>query len=270
MGYEFDVRVSNRVPKGNIYVSESISYACKNYSCKNNNLTIDVSNLYYNDSVNLKISNVYTEKNVKGLLGITKNDSGYGSMYINQEDYDKLFNKDSYQASVIANHVNNVDSVSDELEEIGYDTLQIRNTLENAGGEALKVYRIFKLVVIIILIVTLFFISYFVIKLILKSRNVYFSTLRILGANFSHLKRILDIELLTNASLAYIIYIGLVMLVKYGIINFSMINNMIEYLNIGDYILVYIILIIMSYLISTRFSSKIFKKSAMKSYREEV
>ena len=43
-----------------------------------------------------------------------------------------------------------------------------------------------------------------VIKLILKSRNVYYSTLRILGANYRHIKRILDIELFVNSSLAYI------------------------------------------------------------------
>ena len=43
-----------------------------------------------------------------------------------------------------------------------------------------------------------------------------------------------------------------------------------EYLKIRDYILVYIILILMSYLISTRYAVKIFKKSAMKSVREEV
>ena len=43
-----------------------------------------------------------------------------------------------------------------------------------------------------------------------------------------------------------------------------------EYLHLGDYVLMYIILIVMSYLISTRYASKMFKTSAMSSYREEV
>ncbi len=127
-----------------------------------------------------------------------------------------------------------------------------------------------KVVVLIFLVITLFFISYFVIKLILKSRNIYFSTLRILGANFGHIKRILDIELFINASLAYMTYIVLTILVKNNIISIKSINNILGYLSIRDYILMYIILVVMSYLISTRFASKIFKKSAMKSYREEV
>ena len=270
MGDSHDIRVSPRVPKGRAYVSEGISFECYDYNCKNKKLSIIVDNLYYSDKVDLTISEVYNEKNIESLLWINKSDNRFGSIFINPEDYNRLFNKDSYQASVIADNVDNVDAVSDELEQLGYSTLQIRKTLDNAAGDALKVLKIMKLVVIIVLVITLFFISYFVIKLILKSRNVYFSTLRILGANFRHLKRILDIELFTNASLAYITYIGLILLTKYKVINVKMINNIIGYLKIQDYILMYIILVVMSYLISTRFASKIFKQSAMKSYREEV
>ena len=269
-GSNFDIKVSNKVPKGYAYVSDSISYTCKDYNCKNKDLSILVNNLYYNDKINLKISNVYTEKNVKNLLGISKDDNGYGAIFINGEDFDKLFNKDSYQASVIANHVNNVDKVSNELDKLGYNTLQIRHTLNNVGGDALKMLKIVKLVVIIVLVVTLFFISYFVIKLILKSRNVYFSTLRILGANYGHIKRILDIELFTNASMAYIAYLALTILVKNKILNIKFIYNILDYLKFKDYLIVYLILVVMSYLISTRYAVKIFKKSAMKSVREEV
>ena len=269
-GSEFDIKVSNKVPKGYAYVSENISYTCKDYNCKNKDLNILVNNLYYNDNISLKINNVYTEKNVKNLLGISKDDIGYGSIFINEEDYNKLFNKDSYQASVITNHVDNVDDVSNELEKLGYNTLQIRHTLSNIGGDAMKMLKIVKLVVIIVLVVTLFFISYFVIKLILKSRNVYFSTLRILGANYKHIKRILDIELFTNASISYIVYLILTILVKYRVLKIKFIFNMLEYLKLRDYLIVYLILIVMSYLISTRYAAKIFRKSAMKSVREEV
>ena len=269
-GTVFDIRVSNRVPKGYAYVSENMSYACKDYICKNRDLSILASNLYYNDKITLRINNVYTEKTVKNLLGISKDDIGYDAIFINQEDYDKLFNRESYQASVIAKNVKHVDNISNELNNLGYNALQIRHTLADLGGDVLKVLKIVKLVVIIILVVALFFISYFVIKLILKSRNVYFSTLRILGANYSHIKRILDIELFTNASLAYLVYILIIVLVKHKILHIEFIYNILEYLKLRDYILVYIILVVMSYFISTRFASKIFKKSAMNSYREEV
>ena len=268
--YSFRVFASDKVSSGNAIVSENISYACKDFDCKNKNIVVNVSNLNYEDNINLKISNVYNDKNVKKLVGIDKDNYKYGSIFISEEDYNKLFNKESYQASVFASRVDYVDEVSNELENLGYHTLQIRKTLNNDGEDVAKVIKIVKLVVTVCLVITLFFISYFVIKLILKSRNVYFSTLRILGATSSQTKKILDIELLVNSSLAYIIYILFVLLSMNDIIDISFIKNSMEYLNIIDYVLMYLILMVMSYLISTRFSSKLFKKSAMKSYREEV
>ena len=181
-----------------------------------------------------------------------------------------MFIKDSYQASIYVDDVDNIDLVVNELDKLGYNTLEIRNTLNKDGADLVRIFKIIKLVVIIMLIITLFFISYFVIRLILKSRNIYYSTVRILGGNKREVKRITDVELLFDATIAYISYISIMLLVKYDVINIRMISNTLKYLKIRDYILMYLILIIMSYLISTRFSMKLFKKSAMNSYREEI
>ena len=269
-GDNHDIRISDMVPKGSAYVHEGLSYECHEYNCKNKKIKINVDNLYYKDSIDLTVREVYNEKNVERLLWVSKDENKYGSIFINPEDYDTLFNKGSYQASVFSKHVNNVEDVSDELDKLGYETLQIRKTLDTMAADALKILKILKLVVLIILVITLFFISYFVIKLILKSRNVYYSTLRILGANALHIKKILNIELFTDATLAYIVYIIMTLLVKYKVIYVKFISNIMEYLEVKDYALMYIILVLMSYLIGMRYAAKIFKKSAMKSYREEV
>ena len=269
-GDKFSVRPSSSVSSGCAYVVEDINYICKDYNCKNKDLKVMVNNLYYYDEINLKICNVYNQKNVNYLLGMDKDNIGYGNIYINDAEYNRLFDKDSYQASVYVDKVDNIDSVSNKLDDMGYKTLQIRKTFSSEGSDIVKVFKIVKLVVVIAMVVALFFISYFVIKLILKSRNTYYSTLRILGGNYRHIKKITDVELLFDATLAYLCYIVISLFVKYKVINISLISNVMEYLKIRDYILMYIILIGMSYLISTRFSSKLFKKSAMKSYREEV
>ena len=269
-GDKFSVRPSSSVSSGCAYVVEDINYICKDYNCKNKDLKVMVNNLYYYDEINLKICNVYNQKNVNNLLGMDKDNIGYGTIYINDAEYNRLFDKDSYQASVYVDKVDNIDSVSNKLDDMGYKTLQIRKTFSSEGSDIVKVFKIVKLVVVIVMVVALFFISYFVIKLILKSRNTYYSTLRILGGNYRHIKKITDVELLFDATLAYLCYIVISLFVKYKVINISLISNVMEYLKIRDYILMYIILIVMSYLISTRFSSKLFKKSAMKSYREEV
>lgn len=270
IGDKFSVRPSSSVSSGCAYVVEDINYICKDYNCKNKDLKVMVNNLYYYDEINLKICNVYNQKNVNYLLGMDKDNIGYGTIYINDGEYNRLFDKDSYQASVYVDKVDNIDSVSNKLDDMGYKTLQIRKTFSSEGSDIVKVFKIVKLVVVIVMVVALFFISYFVIKLILKSRNTYYSTLRILGGNYHQIKKITDVELLFDATLAYLCYIVISLFVKYKVVNINLISNVMEYLKIRDYLLMYIILIGMSYLISTRFSSKLFKKSAMKSYREEV
>ena len=62
----------------------------------------------------------------------------------------------------------------------------------------------------------------------------------------------------------------LIALTKYGVINVEFISNLVEFLSFREYALMYVILIVMSRLISRRFSKKIFKKSAIKTYNEEV
>ena len=53
-GYSFHVSISDKVKSGNAIVSEDINYTCKDFNCKNRDLSINVSNLYYKDSLKLK------------------------------------------------------------------------------------------------------------------------------------------------------------------------------------------------------------------------
>jgi len=48
------------------------------------------------------------------------------------------------------------------------------------------------------------------------------------------------------------------------------INTVNTYFRFGDYITLYIVLTLMSLLISIKYASKLFKNSVMKVYREEV
>ena len=153
---------------------------------------------------------------------------------------------------------------------MGIKAQSIKDLKVNDNLELLQVVKIFKLVVTCILIFALFFISYFIIRIILKSRNVYFTTLRMLGATTKNVKKILDIELFINSSLAYLGFMAFILLNKYGIIHIAFVENLINFLSIREYIVMYIILVVMSTLISRRFSKRIFKKSAIKTYNEEV
>ena len=111
---------------------------------------------------------------------------------------------------------------------------------------------------------------YFVIKLILKSRNIYYTTIRMLGSPKKVARQLLIIELFIVANIAYFAFDCLIYLNGIGTIKNSILQTINEYLSFNDYILIYLILVFLSFLISEKYAAKIFKKSVMNSYREEV
>jgi len=120
----------------------------------------------------------------------------------------------------------------------------------------------------------LFFIAYAVIRLIMRSRNSYYSTLRILGATKANTDTILRTELVLMMLIAYGVDIAFVVLVKKGILqdllglDLSEVTKLLYYLNPVDYIVLGAVLLFMSLLIANRYSRHIFTKSAMKAFRE--
>ena len=266
----FRILPSNKVASGQATVSEELNYLCTNGRAKNREINIEVENIYYKDELTVKITNTYAKKSFERLTGYKNYDEYPSSIFINEQDYTNLFNKSTYQSSVFVKDTDLIDETINELSNLGINAQSIKEFKVNDSLEALQFVKIFKLIITCILILALFFISYFIIRIILKSRNVYFTTLRMLGATTKNVKRILDIELFINSSLAYLSLMIFIILVKYNIVNINFIENLVEFLTIREYVVMYIILVIMSKLISRRFSKRIFKKSAIKTYNEEV
>lgn len=266
----FRVMPSDKVASGTALVSDDTNYLFKDNRARNKALKIELENIYYKEELNLKVSNTYTKNSFTRLTGYKNYDQNNGAVFINEEDYTNLFNKPSYQSSVFVKDEKDLEETVLKLEELGLSARPVKDFKVNEGKEILQIIKIFKLVVTVVLILALFFISYFIIRIILKSRNVYFTTLRMLGATNKNVKRILDIELFINSSIAYFSFIIFILLNKFEILNIEFIKTLLKFLSLREYILMYIILIIMSWLISRRFSKRIFKKSAIKTYNEEV
>ena len=269
--YSKHVVPSNDVPSGYAYISDTMEYLCPYYDCKDRPISINVKNIYYTENLNLKVSRIYTKYNFRNLINtdITYEDT-WENIYINTDDYNKLFNKATYQSSVFVDEEDNAYIVNNSLNELGYKTLVIKDSIVNEGRTVAVIMQIFTTMFTVGLIVALFFISYFVIKIILKSRSIYFTTIRILGANKCIAKQILDIELFLNSTLAYILCLVELYLVKINVLNISTLKVLLPFITFKEIIIMYVILIVMSQLISNRFSRKIFKKSVMKTMAEEV
>ena len=264
----FKIVPKKNISEGSVYISRELSYLCEDENCIANRLSIEVENLYYHDTLNLTIEKTYTKQNIESLLGIRDYDSVSGNIFISSTDYNKLFNRDNYQSSVFVENPVDIEETVALLNENGYDTLVVSDTLVQDG--TVEILKIMRTIVTIALVVVLFFISYFVIRVILKSRNVYFTTIRMLGANKQVAKQLLIIELLTVSNLAYFVFLGIICLNGFDVISVGFIDTIIQYLNVSDYLLLYLILTIMSYIISLKFSRKLFQNSAMKTLKEEV
>lgn len=258
---------NSNVPKGEAYISSEKTYDCKYSRCINYDLIVESKNRYFNNSLNLKITKEYSKNNFNTLVGMNYEDYN-GAVFINPEDYNSLFNGNIYQSSVFVKNDKLAKDTEQELKNLSYDTFYILDGVSE--NIATKIIRITKLIVLSILIIVLFFVSYFVIKLILKSRNIYFSTIRMLGSSSKTAKNLLDIELNTITNIAYIIFIGLILLSNTSLSGLKFIKDLAEFLSIKEYIIIYIILILMSYLTSTRYASKLFNKSAMNAIKERV
>lgn len=154
------------------------------------------------------------------------------------------------------------------LKKSGYNVIALKDTRSSNGDT--QIIKVISTPIIFAIVVGMFFISYFVIKLILRSRKSYFSILRILGMKARDIKSVISIELFTVMNVGYIFFMGLLMMNAKKVFTREFLTNITENLRPTDYVIVYVVLIFMTWLISKRFASSLFRKSAIGTFREEA
>lgn len=266
------LRPSANVSKGKAYIFESHAGYYKNGEALYKPLNITSNGLHETNSLNLTVGKVVNSENAKKALGIEKDyfEEASTHIYINEDDYYALYSNENYQVSAFAKNEEDVKALSDSLSKSGYKVLPIKDSLTNPDSIVYFVLKLLQLTVFMVEIIVLFFISYAVIRLIMKSRNTYYSTLRILGAKRNNASNIMKIELISMAMISYILNIVLVMLVNKDILKIPVLKNNLSYVSLIDFVILFAILIILSLLIARRYSRKMFSKSAMNAYREEI
>ena len=273
--YQWGDSLYRIVPNGNVAAGKAIVSEDLNSfydsgetegNAKGKTITAAAENMFYTQSVNLQVSDTYSKKTFEKLTGISDYDTNNGAVYVNQADFDTLFDKGNYQVTVYVKDVKSADTTLGELRSMGYTTLSLKDTLISMFSE---LTTIIKVPITVIMIVAVFFIAYFVIRLILKSRSVYFSILRMLGMAKKNIRRILDVEMLLIVNIAYVLFLAFAVMVSRGFIDVEYMRNLVEYLTIRDYVILYAVLMLMAYLISGKFARSLFKKTAMGTYREE-
>lgn len=257
---------SSKVAQGTAVASEEINNFYEKGKAKDQTISVAVKNIYYTESINLKVADVYTKKTFEKLTGSKDFESNNGSIYINPADYRSLFGKGNYQATVYVKDLKDLNATKEALQTMGFKTLAMKDAMVNYVDSVVSIIQV---PIAVIIIIALFFIAYFVIRLILRSRVSYFSILRMLGLARKNIRRILDVEMFTVINIAFAIFLAVVILVNTGVIHVEYIRTLVEYLKVTDYVILYAILVLMGYLISGKFARSLFKKTAMGSFREE-
>lgn len=266
---QYNIETSENVEPGTAIVNDDLKYQFKNNKIINQNINISVSNIYYEDNIDLTITKTFTKSNLKKLTGYTDYSYYQNAIIINPDDYNSLYDKPSYQSSVYVKDASIIDQTMSELENLGLKPKKATDFKVEYENES-QIVKIFKVVVTIFVIMVVFFISYLIISIILKSRNIYYTTLRMLGATSKSTRKILNIELFINSTLSYLMVLTFGYLVKQDIIKIEFIANLIKYITLNECILMYLILFVVTQLIARKFAKKIFKSSAMNRYNEEV
>lgn len=249
------------VNDSSIYVNENLN----NNSYPIKMVSLSLSNTYVNKVFDLKVEHVLNKYNSKRLTGYSYEEN---TCYLSKNLIRNTLIRDKYQTSVFVKDEVKINDTINDLINLGYSTYAVKDMLINESATMTYIYNIINLVLMIIILVAMFFISYLIIKLILKSRKNYYTIIRILGGSKKNCKSILKIELYTILNIAFIILTLLVYMIVNGMIDISL-RSSLKLLNIKDYVLIYILIFALTYLISVRFARFIFKESAIKTYNEE-
>ena len=249
------------VNDSSIYVNENLN----NNSYPIKMVSLSLSNTYVNKVFDLKVEHVLNKYNSKRLTGYSYEEN---TCYLSKNLIRNTLTSDKYQTSIFVKDEVKINDTINDLINLGYSTYAVKDMLINESATMTYIYNIINLVLMIIILVAMFFISYLIIKLILKSRKNYYTIIRILGGSKKNCKSILKIELYTILNIAFIILTLLVYMIVNGMIDISL-RSSLKLLNIKDYVLIYILIFALTYLISVRFGRFIFKESAIKTYNEE-
>ena len=255
---------SENVEKGNAVVNESFGE-----NLVGENLTINVNNIYSEKQLDLTINNIFTINNFQNYTGYSNYQLYTFGIFINNEDYENLYNLSNYQSSVFVKDINNIDKTILELTNIGIDTKKIEDFKVDEIKLEEQILKITKIIVTIVLIFILFLISYLVIRIVMKSRNSYYAILRTLGANDKLERKILFTELFLVSNLAYLITFLIINLLKTKFVMIENINNLVKFIGLKEYILVYAVIFFIVIIVSIKIQRNIFKKTIISTFYEE-
>lgn len=266
----YTLMTSDKVPEGKVYIPEEISMLSEK-NAVGQKVKITNSSLYFKDKYEFEVGAVYTEQNMNYYLERKDFSEVSGSIFMNPKDFREMFDKENFQSTVMVKDKNQVDVTAAEIEKLGFKVFKAHDGLVSYSEGMDALMKVLRIALMLGGLTVLFFVSYFIIKLVLRSRNIYYSTIRMLGATKENCRGLLKVDLFTVFNISFAACLAVVILIREKIIEVSdYVVQMFTYLNIPDFIILYVLLCATSILLAGRYSRQLFKNSAMNVYKEEV
>ncbi|MBQ9059886.1 MAG: ABC transporter ATP-binding protein/permease [Firmicutes bacterium] len=270
----YRVMRSDIVASGKAVVSEDVSNFYLNEESQGmdlkaaigHDIDVQVKNMFYEEKVKLNIADVYDEKSFRNKTGNDDYETNDGAIFISPEDYGKLFEKGNYQCSVYMSDLKQADETIRAIRDLGYVALPLKDATVEIDEDIISMIEV---PIAILIVLAIFIISYIVAGLILRSRSTYFSILRMLGLAKKNIRWILEIEVLLVANIAFVIFLLVVACVSRGVIDIEYLKTLVQFMKPRDYVVLYLFICLMALLISDWFARRLFRKTAMGSFREE-
>lgn len=266
---QYPIMASEQVPQGQIYLPEEIG-GMASYGAVGRELKLINKSLYFEDRFDFTVGAVYNKENLNYYLGLEKFEEVSGSIFVNPVDYEEIFDKGNFQSSVIVKDERLAEATADAIEKMGYKVFYVNEGLVSYSGGMEVIETTMFMIMLAGILLVLFFITYFITKLILKSRNVYFSTIRMLGATKKNCSDLLKTELFVVGNIAFFFCAALAALLKEGVLQAGTLNQMMQYLTLKDFAILYVVMCLMYILLAIRYARQLFKQTAMNAYKEEV
>lgn len=227
----------------------------------------------------LNVTDYYVDNTTENFTVIYDNTltDGY-TVYMNQDTYDKIFYDTVYQVSLLTSTKTGVPNLVRTLQRLPSDGIGYKykvlypndsEVTSQFEGLALLMMNIGFVVLIFVTVVGSTFITYIIFRAIINTKLHDYAIFRTIGANKKVIKNFIYIENLFIVIVAYIILVVITLSLPTGITQ----NNPLEALkvyDIWDYIVFFVLIIIMSLIISTKYNNRIFRDTVQSTLKSDM
>lgn len=222
----------------------------------------------------ISIRDYYQTRELTNISFSISTSEDYNVLEMNQNTYDALFNHEIRQVSLIVESDLAVALIMAQISLIPGVATSKYHVFYPFAAQSLDPFSQLFLVMTLLgstllLIFTLFastIISFLILKAITNTKLKDYAIFRTVGANRKVITQLIYMENIIASSIAYLILVGIIELMKTGPI---WMIEIVRYYQFGSYFVLFLIMFAMGYFVSMRYCQRVFRESVQRTLKSE-